>query len=301
MIKSSSNILRLLKEVNKKMSKKFLIMFIVIGLSTLTSCVHTVNVGHVGLKVHQLGGDKGVDTEVLPVGMYWFGFMESFYEFPTYQQTYTWTKNPHEGRSIDESLSFQTSEGLDVNADIGISYSIDPDKAAVLFQKFRRGLDEITDIYLRNYVRDSLVKRSSSLPIEAVYGKGKTDLIQGVENDVRSQVKEYGINIDKIYWIGSVRIPDQVLEALNSKVQATQEAQKRENQVAQARASAEIKIAEARGEAESLRIKQSALTHTLLEYEKIKTQQMAIDKWNGVVPGTLVGSGTYPFLNIGGK
>mgnify|MGYP003337399593 CR=1 FL=1 len=129
-------------------------------LSTLTAC-SKVEVGTVGVKVHLLGGDKGVDTEQLTPGRYWIGVNEELYTFPTFMQNYTWTKSIHEGRDQDESITFQTKEGLSVNADIGITYTLQEDKIPLLFQKYRKGINEITDVYLRNLVRDAINTESS--------------------------------------------------------------------------------------------------------------------------------------------
>ncbi|TON43446.1 transposase, partial [Vibrio parahaemolyticus] len=72
-----------------------------------------------------LGGDKGVQAEEVGVGRYWVGVNEELYSFPTFSQNYVWTASETEGSENDESISFQTIEGLAVNADVGITYRID--------------------------------------------------------------------------------------------------------------------------------------------------------------------------------
>jgi hypothetical protein len=186
-----------------------------IGFST-TAC-RKVPAGNVGVKVYLLGGSKGVDVESLSPGRYWVGFNEELYLFPTYTVTYPWTKSLVEGAEKDESITFQTKEGLSVNADVGISYSIKPDKAAAVFQKYRKGIEEITDTFLRNMVRDAFVEMSSSRPVESVYGEGKADLIKGIEDKVRDQCEPIGLTIEKIYFISDLRLPDTITKALNSK------------------------------------------------------------------------------------
>src|SRR5690606_7937898 len=143
---------------------------------------------------------------------------------------HTWTDK--------ERLSFQTVEGLAVSADVGISYHVNPEKVTSVFQKYRKGIDEITDIYLRNMVRDALVKRASALGIESVYGAGKASLIEQVQADVAGQTGDIGITIEKIYWVGELGLPETVVGSINAKIQATQMAAQRQNEVAQARAEA---------------------------------------------------------------
>jgi len=174
----------------------------------LMSC-SKVPSGHVGVKVHLLGGDKGVDTEELGVGRYWIGFNEELFLFPTFQQNYVWTKDVREGSPNDESFQFQTKEGMIVGADIGISYHLDASKISLIFQKYRRGVEEITDTFLRNYVRDALNTVSSTMAVESVYGAGKAELLAKVQLMVKKDIEQLGIIIDKIYIVGSLQLHHQ--------------------------------------------------------------------------------------------
>jgi hypothetical protein len=94
-----------------------------------------VPAGNVGVKVYLLGSSKGVDSEEVGPGRYWVGWNEDLFLFPTFTQNYVWTRDPDETGNEDESISFQTSEGMTVNADVGISYAIQPGKANDIFQK----------------------------------------------------------------------------------------------------------------------------------------------------------------------
>ena len=281
-----------------------------LAMSSLTGC-EKVPAGNVGVKVYLLGSSKGVDVEELSPGRYWIGINEELYLFPTFQQNYTWTYQwvddngdgkAQQDETVDESIPFQTKEGLGVAADIGITYTVDPTKVSVLFQKYRKGIDEITDGYLRNMVRDTLVNVAGSRSIEDVYGAGKEALLKEVEERVRKEVAPFGIIVEKLYWAGSPRLPNSVIASINAKIEATQKAQQRENEVAQARAEADKAVEQARGEAEArlinakaeadaIRIKGEALA----ENPKL-VELSAIEKWNGVLP-TITG-GAIPFVNV---
>ena len=269
-------------------------------LGGLAACSY-VPAGNVGVKVNMLGGDKGVDSEVVGVGRYWLGMNEELYLFPTFMQNYVWTAGVDEGSPNDESISFQTADGMTANADIGISYSIDPEKVSVIFQTYRRGVEEITDTFLRNMVRDALVKQASNKPIEYVYGAGKADLIAAVQKDVSDQVGSLGIIIGKIYWIGEIRLPPTVIDSINAKNAATQMAQQRQNEVAQAKAEADKKIEDARGVAESiLRVADAQAKANKLLADSLTAefvQYQAITKWNGELP-KMTGSTAIPFIDV---
>lgn len=285
---------------------KFVIgVFVVIGVLLLSNC-SSVPAGSVGVKIDLYGTDKGVSEQVLPVGRYYIGFGEELYKFPTYLQNYTWNEK--------ESFSFQTKEGLTVNADIGISYAVLPDKVAKIFQTYRRGIDEITDTFIRNQVRDALVSVASTKSIEYVYGEGKAELMKEVENIVREQNKELFM-ISQIYWIGELRLPDSVRAAINAKVEATQKALLRENEIQTAKAEAQKSIAEAEGvaesklavaraEAESVRIKGDAEASAIEAKSKaLNTSPQLVQYeiargWDGKLPQTTMGSSSIPMLNL---
>lgn len=267
--------------------KLFMCMMLVLLLGSACS---KVPAGNVGVKVYLLGGSKGVDSEELGPGRYWIGINEDLYLFPTFTQNYVWTKSPDEGSLDDESFTFQTMEGLTVGADVGISYSIDPSKVNTIFQKYRKGIDEITDIFMRNMVRDAFNQVVSTQPIESVYGEGKGNVLKQVEKMIKEQVSPIGINLEKIYFIGELRLPQTVVDALNLKISATQRAQQRENEIREAEADAKKKIAEADGEARSRLLKAKAEAEALEMTAKVLRENPqlikyeAIKKWDGIMP-----------------
>jgi regulator of protease activity HflC (stomatin/prohibitin superfamily) len=263
---------------------------LVVAVVTLVSTVGCSNVppGNVGIKVDLWGGDKGVEQTVLPTGLYWIGPSQQLFLYPTFQQNYTWTKDVTEGSPTDESITFQTVEGLEVNADFGITYQVEPDKVPVLFQTYRRGIAEITDTFIHNMVRDSINRNGSVMPIEAVYGEGKQKLIDDVQKDVSTQLKPLGIDVYKIYLIGKFRLPFVIVQSINAKIASTQMAQQRENEIAQAKAEALKLEAAADGIAKSNEIKAASLSPQLLAWETLEIQRSAVEKWNGQQPNVLM-------------
>ena len=216
--------------------KKILMMLVLLIAVAFTGCTR-VEPGHVGVKVYMTGGNKGVDQEVVGPGNYVLGWNTNLYDFPTFQQNYTWTKSVSEGNPNDESITFQTNDGLSINADIGIQYNITQENVGAVFQKYREGVKELTDIVLRNMVRDAFVRRSTGYSAEEAYSSKKSVLMDSVLSDVKREAKVCGITVDNIYFVGSMRLPDQVINALNAKIKAVQDAQRIENEVQSTKAS----------------------------------------------------------------
>ncbi len=153
--------------------KKSILLLVLLAFAACSK----VPVGNVGIKVYLLGGAKGVNTETLGVGRYWIGFNEQLFIFPTFEQQYVWSKESNEGGSDDESMTFQDKDGTQINADFAISYHIDPSKVSLIFQKYQRGLGDITHIFLRSQIRDALNRVSSQMPVEDIYGPKKAELM----------------------------------------------------------------------------------------------------------------------------
>ena len=267
-------------------------------LAILIAGCSKVPAGHVGVVVNQYGSDKGVSEREVGVGSYWLSWNEVLFTFPTFQQTDTWAKADRK----DESIPFQTGkDGMVMNADFGITFEVDPKKVTKLFQTYRRGIDEISDIFLRNLVRDAVNEFAAEYSADEVYGRKKNELMDRVEASVIKAVADKGIIVQKVYLIGEIRLPQQVKQAIDEKNRALQTTLQREQEIIKAKAEAEIKIAEARGRAESVLLEAKAQAEANQLLAKSLTPELlqgkALEKWNGELP-RLTGGGAIPFINI---
>src|SRR5271166_1728276 len=98
------------------------LIYAVLLCSAVAGC-SKVPAGYQGVVVDLYGSSKGVSEQPLSVGRYYLGWNKELYIFPTFLQNYTWTNN----KDNDESITMQTSEGLSINTDTGITYQIKPE------------------------------------------------------------------------------------------------------------------------------------------------------------------------------
>lgn len=287
---------------------KFFIRSLLIAAATimLTACGSTVPSGHVGVKVSKYGDDRGVSMTVLTPGRYYLGWNTDLFLFPTFTQTDKWTKSHNEGKAADESITFQAQGGIGVNVDIGVAYHVESGNAAKVFQKYHRGIEEISDNFMRNMVRDALNEHGTNYDVEALQGAGKQKLIDEVIKDVQKQAAVVGITVESLSYLSDLRFPPNVVAAINSKIQATQDAMRVENEVRKTKAEAEKQIVTAqaqvqvaKAEAESTRVRGEALRQNqdVLKLKEVENQAEAIKKWNGQLP-TYSGSGAVPFISV---
>src|SRR5262249_22774853 len=157
------------------------------------------------------------------------------YQFPTFLQNVIWTRSLNEGRGVDESITFNSREGAIINADVGISYQFAADKVPNLFVEFRQPADVITNIYIRNKVRDALNREASEMAVTDIYGTRKQELLNDVQHDLEGELGPKGIHFDTVSFTSGLRVPPQVEESINAAIEATQRAVQAENKVAQSK------------------------------------------------------------------
>lgn len=253
----------------------------------------TIPAGYVGVRVN-LYADKGVQNEVIGTGRYFLGINERIYEFPTFNQL----------MNYETPFTFQTSDAMDVKARIGVEYNIEPEKAADVFATYRKGIEEITEVNLRQYISDALINHGTTMDINELTQGGKTHLLDSVTKEIREKLSPIGIRIIKLSWIDDLQYPEQVKESINAKIEATQRALLRENEVAQSKAEAQKLIEAAKGEAESVRLRAQAEADAIAIKAKALRdnpnvlQLNAIDKWDGKLPVYMTGGAAVPFVPV---
>ena len=268
-----------------------------LGCSTTTR----VDAGHVGIRVKLAGSDRGVqDMPVVTGWVFYNPLTEQIVLFPTSVQNVVWTQSAHEGKPFDESITFSSSEGVNVNADIGLSFHIEASLAPKLYQRFRlNDLEKLSDGYMRNTVREAFNDVGSKLPVQDVYGAGKSKMLADVTQKCRDVFGKDGIVIDQLTINGTLRLPQNVMDAINRAMEATQKALESRNRVAQVQAEAEQAITQAHGAAEAARQRAQGEADARLitsraeaqanEIIRLSTtpavlQYRAIEHWDGKLP-----------------
>lgn len=261
----------------------YIVVTLLVAFVIYTFSFVMISPGYVGVIVNMFGSDKGVEENKLQVGAHLIAPWKAVYKFPVFEQNHLWDG--------ERKFTFQTAEGLVVEAEMGITYHLRHDKIHVLFAKYRRGMDEITDVFIRNFTRDAINKCASKLKIEDLYGTAKEKFFDDVQSLVRHDLHDLGIVIERIYLVGNLHFPESVVKALNAKIEAVQRAQQRENELRESEAEAKKQMAKAHGEAESalIRAKAQAEANQIISLsltpELIHWQ--AVQKWNGELPTAL--------------
>lgn len=287
-----------------KHTKIFVCLFFVfLYVLPLFGLLKRVAPGEVGVVVNLFGSERGAEEKELTVGYHFVAPWKNLYIFPIFEQNHQWTEK--------EGFTFQTSEGLSVHADIGITFNLIPTKVHELFCKYRRGMEEITHLFIRNNIRDAMNRSASKMKIEELYGPKKEIFFNEILAHVKLELEPLGFNISHLYIIGQFHVPNLVMEALNKKIEATQTAQQRENELREAEAQARKEIAKSEGVAKSLIIKAKSEAESMLIEAESKAkanhliqqsitkellESQAIQKWDGKMPEVMPANGSTPFI-----
>lgn len=267
---------------------------VISSLVLALSACERVPPGYRGVMVNMMGDSKGVADQTVGTGWQYTGFAGQLHLFPIFLQNHSWHG--------EQAITVQTSEGLTITTDVGITYQIKEENVVKVFTKYRLGVKEITDTFLHNMARDAMNEVASTMTVDQIYGVKKEEFIQRVNKIVKASAEVNGIDVDKIYLMGSFHLPDSVRNSIDAKIQASQNAIKVENEVATSRAEAMKRIVEAEANAKQIiinaesqakanKILADSLTSEFVQYQ-------AILRWNGQLPTTNA-SGALPFINIG--
>jgi len=265
-------------EEDKKFAKPFIISgFLIFIVMFFIAIITRISPGQVGVVVNLLGDNKGVESQTLGVGVNFTAPWKTVYVFPTYDQNHVWN-----------DIKFQTQEGLQVSSNIGVTFSLEGDKIPILFAKYRKGIEEITDIFIKNNVRDAINLVASKMRVEDLYGEKKEEFFGNVKKILSEELIPIGFVIHKVYIIGNFDVPSLVTDALNRKIEAIQRAEQRENELREAEAEAKKQIAKAKGEAQSKIVAATAEAEANEKLSKSITKKLIqlkfLEKWNGVLP-----------------
>jgi regulator of protease activity HflC (stomatin/prohibitin superfamily) len=251
-----------------------------------------VQPGYTGIKVNRLV-DRGISHEDTVTGFVFYNPVQTqLIVYPTFVQRVVWTHNLQEGNPVNEELTFNTKDSVPVNLDVAVSYGLDANKVPTFYTKFRADrIETFTHGFLRDMARNVVVAIGSEYTFDDVNGAKKEEFLDRIAKELNNRVSTYGVGIQQFGLVGSLRPPQTLLDAVSAKTKAIQDAIRTENEVRSAQAEAKKRVAIAEGEAAANRALVSSLDPKLMDWERLKLQREAIQKWNGITPSVMSSSG----------
>ena len=262
------------------------LVLIGVGVGTVSSCSVTVESGYMGIKTTKFGPNPGVQRAELGPGFHWEGIGEKIRTYQTLQRTYSYTREPNADGRENEEITFSDVLGLPMTADVALTFKVREDKAADLYATWRQEFDAFIDGPLRTSVRAAIARETEKLPVACnaqqsaqsaaqpvvvpgavqqpttdaddcpgqLIGPGRQIVLQRAMQALQREWGPQGLDIIRMEWVGSIRYPESVLAAIQSRTTAEQNTRAALERVNLERANAEARIAQARGQAEANRL-----------------------------------------------
>lgn len=255
------------------------VIYFIMAVCLLSSCAYErIDAGYEGIKVNLYGDDKGVGDVNLCTGAQWYNpFMTEIHEYPTFVQTIDYA-----------AFTVNAKDGSEFTVDPTVSLKIVDGKSPEVFKKYRKPLDEVINGTLYNYVKDAFRIQLNKFTTDDIVSK-RDSIEIAVEKQLSEALIKENFQLEQL--TSGLKYPKTIVEAVNAKNKAIQEAQRALNEVEVKKAEAEKMLVQARAEKEANELRTQALTPAILE-------QMWIEKWDGTVPSVITGSNTSTFLDL---
>jgi regulator of protease activity HflC (stomatin/prohibitin superfamily) len=182
-------------------------------------------------------------------------------------QNYTMSGIVDEGtKSGDDAIRVLTSDGLEVTIDLTVLYRVIPANAPAILREI--GTD-YQNVIVRPICRTKI--RDNAVYYEAVslYSTKRDEFQDRIYKSIESDFKSRGLMLEQLL-VRNIVLPESVRMAIESKINAEQEAQKMTFVLQKEKQEAERKRVEAQGIADYQKIISLSLNDKQLQYEMIK-------------------------------
>lgn len=241
---------------------KTIVLFTILIFS-LSAC-ERIDAGCEGIKVNLYGDDKGVGNVSLCTGMVWFNpFTTQIYEYPTYVQTIDY-----------EPFTINAKDGSEFTVDPTVSLKVIDGKSPEVFKKYRKELFEVVNGTLYNYVKDAFRVQLNNFSTDYIVSN-RDSIENAIESYLAQNLNKENFQLEQL--TSGLKYPQTIVDAVNAKNKAVQDAQRALNEVEVTKAEAEKMLVAARAEKEANELRNKALTPAVLE-------KMWIEKWDGKLP-----------------
>lgn len=261
------------------------LIFIVLGI--ITSSVKQVEPGEVGVKI--LFGN--IQKDVMSSGLHFINPLLDVKMIDIKTQNYTMSGINDEGNKVgDDAIKVLTSDGLEVTIDLTVLYRvIGADAPKLLRETGNDYRDKIVRPITRTMIRDNAVYYQAV----DLFGNKRDEFQQRIYKSLEDNFKKRGLMLEQLL-VRNITLPNSVKSAIESKINAEQDAKKMEFVLQKEKQEAERKRVEAQGIADYQRIINTGLTSQQLQYEQIKAmKELALSNNSKVI---VMGKGNTPII-----
>lgn len=258
----------------------------VIGIITLIILIMifktfvTIRANEVGIMYNPFNG--GIQNGVLSEGFKFKNPMTKVYKISTQVQEFTYS-----------DISVQTSDSQYVTAIMQVQVRIDREQAFEYFKKYGgKDLKNIQNI-LSSTVQKQLEKITTQYNVMELLGDKRNEIVDKTYELIATELLNDGIEVQRIILVDT-DAGDAIEQAIANEAVAKKQAETAEYLKQKAQLEGEAKVIEAQKQNEANQLLEKSLTNSIL------TEKM-LEKWNGVLPTTMLKEDIMSMFSVGGK
>lgn len=240
---------------------------LVLALVILPFFIERIPNGYVGVVYSPSGG---VQEDTLGQGWHVIGLFDKVTKYPVRMQTVHY-----------KDMQVATSDGKNITIDFAYNYQIQPEMVVPIFNKFGPvKVEDIEGAYLRTRFWDAARQGISKFTVIDTYGEKSSEAKTQVQENFSEDVEKLGFLVQDV-TVGVPQPDEKTQEAIDLRVEASQELERKTTEVqiaekeaerkeAEAQGIAQAKVAEAEGIAKANKKIQESLSDQVLQHQFIE-------------------------------
>jgi len=208
-----------------------------------------------------------VNNNILESGLNFINPLAKVVIFDIKTENYTMSGIQDEGSiQRDDAIHVLSADGLEVIVDLTVLYKVVPTEAPRILKEI--GTD-YRNVLVRPICRTGIRDNAVYYDAVSLFSSKREEFQNRIFSAIESNFSERGLMLEQLL-VRNLTLPESVKAAIESKINAEQEAQKMTFVLQRERQEAERKRVEAQGIADYQKILSSGLSDRLLQYEMIK-------------------------------
>lgn len=257
----------------------FIVMIIIFILIVILNCAQTIPTGFVGIKTRFGKAQDGIIQEGLH---FTIPFIERI------------EKIDCRTKKVESYSEASTKDLQTVSASIAVNYNVNKDSANKLYREI--GTD-YENIIIAPAILESIKSAMAGYTAEELITK-RTEVSNQIQTSLTEKIADRGFTITE-FNITNIDFSEQYDLAIENKAVKQQEVVTAQAELEKQQIQNQKEISIAEKDAKVMELQNSQITESTLKLKELEVKEEMIQKWNGVLPNTVVGEDFSGLLNVG--
>ncbi|RDI47000.1 prohibitin family protein [Aquicella lusitana] len=180
-----------------------------------------------------------------------------------------------------------------VTTEVTLNYQLEADKVSEIYRSMRQDYEHRI---IQPFVQEAVKSVAANFDAEQLITQ-RPIVKKQLQDLLSARLNQLGIHVVELS-ITEFQFTQVFQDSIEAKVKAVQQALEAENALRRVEFEAKQAVVKAEAEAKGLELQKAQITDQLLELRKIEVQRAAVQKWDGVMPTVMTGSGPVPMIDV---